>query len=175
MVNMNKKIAILATALTLIVMSAAGFVDSVIDDRAGPAALFALIALGIAVMAKGATAETWHSTAARPRLVARTRVPRHRRNRRRDERSSGQPPPRWLHCRATGGGMTPRAVILTGEGIGPLTAGGKGSALDRLVALDVRVPSTGVITTTAYEEFEALPEISTYVASLKAAANARPR
>lgn len=58
MVNMNKKIAILATALTLIVMSAAGFVDSVIDDRAGPAALFALIALGIAVMAKGATAES---------------------------------------------------------------------------------------------------------------------
>ena len=63
--------------------------------------------------------------------------------------------------------MTPNTVVLDGAGIGPLTAGGKGSALDKLAALDVRIPSTGVITTAAYESFERLPEIAAFVADLK--------
>ena len=63
--------------------------------------------------------------------------------------------------------MTPNTVVLDGAGIGPLTAGGKGSALDKLAALDVRIPSTGVITTAAYESFERVPEIAAFVADLK--------
>jgi len=62
--------------------------------------------------------------------------------------------------------MTPLATVLTGEGIGPLVAGGKGSALDRLISLDVRVPSTGVITTDAYKLFAQTPEIAALVDEL---------
>lgn len=58
-------------------------------------------------------------------------------------------------------------TVLRGDGIGPLTAGGKGSALDRLVALNVRVPATGIITTTAYEAFASTPEISAFVDELR--------
>ena len=63
--------------------------------------------------------------------------------------------------------MTPHTVVLDGAGIGPLTAGGKGSALDKLAALDVRIPATGVITTSAYEAFESVPAIASFVADLK--------
>jgi len=60
-------------------------------------------------------------------------------------------------------------VVLNGDGIGPLVAGGKGSALDRLVGLDVRVPPTGVITTASYLAFAATAEIASLIAELKAA------
>ena len=70
--------------------------------------------------------------------------------------------------------MTPNTVVLDGAGIGPLTAGGKGSALDKLAALDVRIPSTGVITTAAYESFERVPEIAAFVADLKTGEIPRP-
>ena len=62
--------------------------------------------------------------------------------------------------------MTPLATVLTGQGMGPLIAGGKGSALDRLISLDVRVPATGVITTEAYKEFAATPKIAALVDEL---------
>ncbi|MEM7285713.1 MAG: PEP/pyruvate-binding domain-containing protein [Actinomycetota bacterium] len=65
--------------------------------------------------------------------------------------------------------MTPHTIVLDGAGVGPLVAGGKGSALDRLVALDARIPATGVITTSAYEAFEAVPEIAAFVDELKTA------
>ncbi len=61
----------------------------------------------------------------------------------------------------------PLTIELSGEGIGPLVAGGKGSALDRLIGLEVRVPATGIITTAAYQAFEALPQISELVAELR--------
>ncbi|MFQ5556653.1 MAG: PEP/pyruvate-binding domain-containing protein, partial [Acidimicrobiales bacterium] len=59
------------------------------------------------------------------------------------------------------------ATILRGEGVESVVAGGKGSALDRLIALNVRVPATGVITTAAYRDFAAAPEISSFVAGLR--------
>lgn len=65
--------------------------------------------------------------------------------------------------------MTPHTIVLDGTGVGPLIAGGKGSALDKLAALNARIPTTGVITTAAYEAFEAVPEISAFVADLKTA------
>lgn len=65
--------------------------------------------------------------------------------------------------------MTPHTILLDGAGVGPLVAGGKGSALDKLVSLDTRIPTTGVITTSAYEAFEAVPEIAAFVADLKTA------
>lgn len=65
--------------------------------------------------------------------------------------------------------MTPHTMVLDGTGVGPLIAGGKGSALDKLAALNTRIPATGVITTAAYEAFEAVPEIASFVADLKTA------
>jgi phosphohistidine swiveling domain-containing protein len=62
----------------------------------------------------------------------------------------------------------PLTLVLRGEGVEPLVAGGKGAALDRLVALDARVPRTGVVTTSSYRAFEAQPEIASFVAGLKA-------
>ncbi len=49
---MNQRLGLAATALTLAVIAIVGFVDSVIDDRAGPAVLFAVLAVGIAAMAR---------------------------------------------------------------------------------------------------------------------------
>ncbi len=40
---MNQRLGLAATALTLAVIAIVGFVDSVIDDRAGPAVLFAVL------------------------------------------------------------------------------------------------------------------------------------
>ncbi|MGI9624421.1 MAG: PEP/pyruvate-binding domain-containing protein, partial [Acidimicrobiales bacterium] len=63
--------------------------------------------------------------------------------------------------------MTDYALTLNGSGIGPLVAGGKGSALDRLIGLEAQVPRTGVVATPAYLEFERIPAISAFVAELK--------
>lgn len=65
--------------------------------------------------------------------------------------------------------MHPHTIVLDGSGVGPLVAGGKGSALDTLAALDARIPNTGVITTAAYQAFESVPEIAAFVADLKTA------
>jgi len=40
-------------------------------------------------------------------------------------------------------------TILRGEGIEPSIAGGKGSSLDALIALEANVPTTGIVTTSA--------------------------
>ena len=45
------------------------------------------------------------------------------------------------------------ATRLEGSGVPTSIAGGKGAALDRLIALDAPVPATGVITTDAYRVF----------------------
>ena len=47
---MNQRIAIMATALTLVVVAVVGLVDAIIDDRAGPAVLFGVLAVGIATL-----------------------------------------------------------------------------------------------------------------------------
>lgn len=60
-------------------------------------------------------------------------------------------------------------VRLDGRGIANSVAGGKGSALDRLVAMGARVPSTSVITTAAYREFAADPGLSTLLEELRTA------
>ncbi len=59
------------------------------------------------------------------------------------------------------------ASVLRGEGIEPMVAGGKGAALDRLVALGAKVPATGIITTSAYRAFESIPAIASLVDELR--------
>ena len=46
----------------------------------------------------------------------------------------------------------PLAVRLTGDGVDASVAGGKGAALDRLVALAAPVPAAGVVTTMTESE-----------------------
>ena len=58
-------------------------------------------------------------------------------------------------------------VRLDGSGIDNAAAGGKGSALDRLVALGANVPATSVLTTVAYREFAADPGLSTLLEELR--------
>jgi rifampicin phosphotransferase len=58
---------------------------------------------------------------------------------------------------------------LTGEGMEPSLAGGKGAALDRLVALAAPVPSTGVVTTQSYRAFAADPTIDAFLEGLRQA------
>ena len=54
---MNARLIAIATATTLVVLCIVGFVDSIIDDRAGPAVLFAMIAVGIGGLYRARTAE----------------------------------------------------------------------------------------------------------------------
>jgi phosphoenolpyruvate synthase/pyruvate phosphate dikinase len=63
----------------------------------------------------------------------------------------------------------PLACRLSGEGLEPSDAGGKGAALDRLVALAARVPSTGVVTTQSYRAFAADPTIAAFLDALRKA------
>lgn len=49
------KISALATALGLAAIAAAGIVDAVRDDRAGPAVLFAILLIGVVVQAQWRT------------------------------------------------------------------------------------------------------------------------
>lgn len=65
---------------------------------------------------------------------------------------------------------TSLAVRLRGDGIAVRDAGGKGSALDRLVALGARVPRTAVVTTEAYRRFTADPAIADFLATLRSEA-----
>ncbi len=60
-------------------------------------------------------------------------------------------------------------VRLDGSGIANAAAGGKGSALDRLIALGARVPATSVITTAAYREFVTDPGLSILLEELRTA------
>ena len=45
------------------------------------------------------------------------------------------------------------ASRLNGSGLPASVAGGKGAALDRLIAIDAPVPATGIVTTDAYRAF----------------------
>ncbi|MDH3753597.1 MAG: PEP-utilizing enzyme [Acidimicrobiia bacterium] len=58
-------------------------------------------------------------------------------------------------------------VRLDGSGIANAAAGGKGSALDRLVALGANVPTTSVITTASYREFAADPGLALLLEELR--------
>lgn len=55
---MNPRIAIMATALTLVVIAVVGLVDAIIDDRAGSAVLFGVLAVGIAALSRLRIGET---------------------------------------------------------------------------------------------------------------------
>ena len=69
-----------------------------------------------------------------------------------------------------GGDGAPRWVPLAGQGApGPLV-GGKGAWLDRLLAADLPVPPTAVITTAAYREVAATEPIAGLLADLATAA-----
>ena len=57
-------------------------------------------------------------------------------------------------------------VRLRGAGIENADAGGKGSALDRLVSVGANVPVTSVVTTAAYQLFVSDPAISTLIEEL---------
>ena len=57
-------------------------------------------------------------------------------------------------------------VRLQGAGIENADAGGKGSALDRLVSVGANVPATSVVTTAAYRLFVSDPSISTLLQEL---------
>lgn len=58
-------------------------------------------------------------------------------------------------------------VRLEGAGVPNAVAGGKGSALDRLVALGANVPATSVVTTAAYRRFVADPGLSALLEELR--------
>lgn len=49
---MNPRIAIMATALTLSVIALVGMIDSIIDDRSGPAVLFGVLTVGIMALSR---------------------------------------------------------------------------------------------------------------------------
>jgi phosphohistidine swiveling domain-containing protein len=66
-------------------------------------------------------------------------------------------------------------VELVGEGIGGAVAGGKGSALDRLVNVGAEVPPTGVITTAAYHEFIGGSGLESWLEELRGSEDGDPR
>jgi pyruvate,water dikinase len=59
------------------------------------------------------------------------------------------------------------AARLDGSGIGPVEAGGKGAALDRIVALGAPVPRCGVLTSAAYRSFAGVGPVADLVARLR--------
>lgn len=59
-------------------------------------------------------------------------------------------------------------VRLDGSGADPAAVGGKGASLDRLVALGLPVPATGVVTTAAYRRTARAPGIQDTLASIRA-------
>jgi pyruvate,water dikinase len=64
-------------------------------------------------------------------------------------------------------GAAPLAHRLVGAGIEASIAGGKGAALDRLVALGAPVPPVGVVTTASYRPFAAEPAIAALLDELR--------
>lgn len=55
---MNSSLTTYATTGTLAVIAVVGLIDSIVDDRAGPAVLFAILAVGIVVLARVRVDET---------------------------------------------------------------------------------------------------------------------
>lgn len=60
------------------------------------------------------------------------------------------------------------ATRLDGSGVPVSVAGGKGSALDRLIGVDAPVPATGVVTTEAYRAFVSASDLGERLAALAA-------
>ena len=54
---------------------------------------------------------------------------------------------------------TDPVVVLSGLGFSPGIVGGKGSALDRLIESSIPVPTSGVVTTSAYRSFVDVPAL----------------
>ncbi len=65
---MNSKLLVAASALTLVVIAVVGLIDAIIDDRAGAAVLFAILAVGVVGLARVRTTET--TVSMRPDLAS---------------------------------------------------------------------------------------------------------
>lgn len=61
----------------------------------------------------------------------------------------------------------PATVVLSGTPIDPSSVGGKGDALNRLIASGARVPATGSITTTGYRHFVEHSGLGTFLDDLR--------
>ena len=62
------------------------------------------------------------------------------------------------------------AVVFGGRPCPPALVGGKGAALDRLVAWGVPVPPSGAVTTTAYRAFARAPAVTALLARIRSGA-----
>ncbi|MCH8900390.1 MAG: hypothetical protein IH942_07875 [Acidobacteria bacterium] len=65
-------------------------------------------------------------------------------------------------------------VVLDGTGTPTSVAGGKGAALDRLIAIDIPTPATGVITTSAYRRFVSESDLEVWLDDLISAGVPEP-
>ncbi|MGI9576854.1 MAG: PEP/pyruvate-binding domain-containing protein, partial [Microthrixaceae bacterium] len=63
------------------------------------------------------------------------------------------------------------AVELRGDLVDPALLGGKGASLDRLVGLELLVPPSGVVTTTAYRRFVAESSLERLTADIRGGAD----
>ena len=63
---------------------------------------------------------------------------------------------------------TEQVVVLTGLGFSPGIVGGKGSALDRLIGSSIPVPTSGVVTTSAYRAFVDVPVLHELIGRIRA-------
>ena len=63
---------------------------------------------------------------------------------------------------------TEQVVVLTGLGLSPGIVGGKGSALDRLIGSSIPVPTSGVVTTSAYRAFVEVPALHELTGRIRA-------
>ncbi len=68
----------------------------------------------------------------------------------------------------TGSGPVPFTIVLDGTCPDPVSLGGKGAALDRLIGWGIRVPDTGVVTAEAYDAVATQPGPARLVADLVA-------
>ncbi len=65
-------------------------------------------------------------------------------------------------------------VVLDGTGFQTSVAGGKGAALDRLIAINIPTPATGVITTGAYRRFVSDSDLEVWLDDLASAGVPEP-
>ncbi len=68
----------------------------------------------------------------------------------------------------------PTTVMISGKGLSERLIGGKGAALDRLLAKGARVPQTGTITTGGYRQFVTASELSGYLDELRSSPTPAP-
>jgi len=65
---------------------------------------------------------------------------------------------------------TEPVVVLGGLGFSPGIVGGKGAALDRLIGSSIPVPTSGVVTTTAYRAFVDVPVLHALIGRIRSGA-----